>query len=244
MHERDDPLSTNLSPTAGAPASAADRIVTMLQRRVVTGEIEIGTWLRHAKLAEEFGVSRTPVREALRVLAAQGIVTIVPNRGARVEGLSPRDIRELGEVRADLHGLAAELAADRIDDAQLKRLAHVWDEFAAALDDPDRRESPQLGDLWRQCNEEFHAIVVEAAGNRQLAWALEEVHRRFPRNLSFVAYQGSTRRLAENLREHRELAAVIADHDPLKARRLMTAHFLRANEATARWVETRASAAR
>jgi DNA-binding GntR family transcriptional regulator len=118
----------------------------------------------------------------------------------------------------------------------------VWDEFAAVLADPKQRESANLGDLWRQSNEEFHAIVIEAAGNRQLAWALEEVHRRVPRNLSFVAYEGSTRRLTENLRGHNELVEVIAAHDPPNARRLMTAHFLHANAATARWVETRTPA--
>ena len=221
------------------PPSAAERIVTSIQRGVLTGSIAIGTWLRHAALAEEFGVSRTPVREALRVLAAQGVVTIVPNRGARVNGLSSRDIRELGEVRADLQGLAAELAAERITDAQLARLSSSWDHFRAALGDDGPIEDTRLGELWTEANEKFHAVVIEAAGNRQLALTLEDVHRRLPRNLSFVAYEGSSRRLLENLREHDTLVAVIAAHDPIAARQLMTSHFRTANAATARWVENR-----
>ncbi|HWL77650.1 GntR family transcriptional regulator [Microbacterium sp.] len=219
--------------------SPADRIVTTLQRRVVSGEIAIGTWLRHDALAAEFGVSRTPVREALRVLAAQGIVTIAPNRGARVNGLSVRDIREMGEVRAELQGLAAELAAIRINDDQITRLFAAWDEFREALE--HGASSDDLGDLWADANERFHSVVVEAADNRQLALTIAELHRRVPRNLSFGGYAGNTHRLRVNLAEHDEIARAIADHDPVRARELTEEHYRKANESTARWVETRLS---
>lgn len=241
------PMSTTMPPSDGvaermdddSAASTAERIVTSLQRDLVTGAIPIGSWLRHAAIAKEFGVSRTPVREALRVLAAQGVVTIVPNRGARVNGLSSRDIRELGEVRSDLQGLAAGLAAERINDEQLERMQNAWSTFRDALFDPSLPETSDLASMWIDANEEFHSVIVEAADNRQLSLTLADLHRRVPRNLSFVAYQSNTHKLVKNLEEHESIAEAIASHDSHAARRLMTAHFKNANAATARWVDTR-----
>jgi DNA-binding GntR family transcriptional regulator len=102
--------------------SLSERVVAVLQRRILSGEIPIGSWLRHGTIADEFGISRTPVREALRILAAQRIVTINRNKGAQVNGQSTRNISEIGEVRAELEGFAAALAAKRIDDAQIERM--------------------------------------------------------------------------------------------------------------------------
>ena len=225
--------------TTEPPTSSADRIITALQRGLVTGEIPIGTWLRHDALAAEFGVSRTPVREALRVLAAQGVITIVPNRGARVNGLSVRDIREIGEIRAELNGLAAELAASRIDDAQTTRLLHAWDEFREALE--TGAPETTLSALWAEANEDFHATIVNAAANRQLKVALADLHRRVPRNLSFSGYAGNSHRLHNNLAEHEAIARAIADRDPARARTLATEHAKSANSSTVQWMETRST---
>ncbi|PRZ39688.1 GntR family transcriptional regulator [Antricoccus suffuscus] len=219
--------------------SSTDRVLTELQKSIITGAIPIGTWLRHSALAKDYGVSRTPVREALRVLAAQGVVTIVPNRGARVNGPSSRDIRELGEVRSELQGLAAELAAERINDAQLSRMHHAWDAFRCSLDTVERTDRHDLADMWGDANEDFHSVIVEAAGNHQLSLTLMDLHRRMPRNLSFGAYAGNTHLLRKNLAEHDRIGQAIADHDASTARRLMAAHFKHANQATARWVESR-----
>ncbi len=218
--------------------STTDRIVTALQRAVVTGDLSIGAWLRHDALAEEFSVSRTPIREALRVLAAQGFVTIVPNRGAKVKGLSGRDIREMGEVRADLHGLAAELAAERIDDDQLRRLGHAWDKFSEVFQSAPSA-SEDLAELWVFANEEFHGVIVEAADNHHLTLTIADLHRRVPRNLSFNAYAGHSHLLERNVEEHAEIARAISEHDSERARMLTTAHYRRASQSTARWVEAR-----
>lgn len=225
--------------TTGPLMSSADRIITALQRGLVTGEIPIGTWLRHDALAAEFGVSRTPVREALRVLAAQGVITIVPNRGARVNGFSVRDIRETGEVRGELNGLAAELAASRIDDAQTLRLLHVWDAFREALDGGAPEET--LSALWSEANEDFHSTIVDAAENHHLALTLADLHRRVPRNLSFSGYAGNSLRLRRNLAEHEAIACAIAAQDPVEARALATAHAKSANASTVHWIETRSA---
>ena len=233
-----DNMSRLDDPPAKAVVSTTDRIVTEIQRQIVTGQIPIGAWLRHGALAEEFDVSRTPIREALRVLAAQGVVTIVQNRGARVNGLSSRDIRELGEVRGNLQALAAELAAERINDEQLSRLNHAWDKFAKVLRS-SRPDAADVSDIWRAANEEFHGVIVEAANNQHLSLILGDLHRRIPRNLSFGGYAGHTHLLRRNLEEHLAIAKAITDHDPVEARAQMLAHCRAATQNTARWVDSR-----
>ncbi len=218
--------------------SLSDRLVDELQRRIFSGDLPVGSWLRHAALAEEFGVSRTPVREALRVLGAQGVVTIVQNRGARVNGHSGRDIRELGAVRAELEGLAAELAASRIDDDQLERLQSAWREYEAAIGsaggDPAQASTRTL---WAEANETFHSVILEASGNRQLGLSIADISRRLPRNSAYAAYAGNSRLLRMNNEEHKAIAEAIAKGDARRARTAMTRHIRSAADAMARWVE-------
>src|SRR5262249_51891998 len=110
-------------------AALVDRLAATIQARVLSGEFATGSRLRQESLATEFGVSRTPVREALRKLQAAGIVQLEPRRGARVRGPSAREVREAYEVRAELEGLAAGLAADRIRDEELRRLREAQEMF-------------------------------------------------------------------------------------------------------------------
>ena len=219
----------------------SDQLIDQLQRRILNGQIAVGSWLRHASIAEEFGVSRTPVREALRVLHARGIVTIVPNRGARVNGLSGRDIRELGEVRGELEGLAAELAAVRIDDRQLAQLHAAIEAFQAAIEEyhaePDRSRTPEANTRWSEANEMFHGAIVQASGNRQLVLSIEDVSRRLPRNSNYPAYAGNSRLLRQNLAEHQAIADAVVGQDPRAARRAMVRHIRSATELLARTVE-------
>src|SRR5262245_64442056 len=108
-------------PRTKGPA-LVDELAAAIHARVLSGELPSGTRLRQEALAEEFGVSRTPVREALRKLQAGGLVELQPHRGAVVRGLSSREIRDAYEVRATLEALAARLAAERVSREQLKRL--------------------------------------------------------------------------------------------------------------------------
>lgn len=222
----------------------SERLVDELQRRIFTGEVPVGSWLRHGALAEEFGISRTPVREALRVLHAQGLVTIVQNRGAQVNGHSGRDIRELGEVRAQLEGLAAELAAERINDQQQQRMLTALHDFEAAVEeyrgDLSKAQTPDADLRWRETNETFHSAILDASGNHQLAISMADVSRRLPRNSSYPVYAGNSRLLAQNLREHEAVAKAILDRDGRRARQAMAKHVLSATESMARWTEDNA----
>lgn len=226
---------------AGGGPNKSNEIVEVLQRRILTGDIPVGSWLRHEALAEEFGTSRTPVREALHILNAQGIVTIVRNRGARVNGHSSRDIRELGEVSSELEGFAAELAAERIDDTQLEQMHKAWRGFREAIqefvDRPSKDRNMDIAAHWVAANHEFHDVIVEASGNRHLLETITDIRRRLPQNSLYAAYAGNSRLLRKNLDEHDAIADAIARHDGPTARRLMTAHIRAAVEDTARWAE-------
>ncbi|WP_405064463.1 GntR family transcriptional regulator [Kribbella sp. NBC_01505] len=215
----------------GGDLAKSDEILLALQRGILLGDRPVGSWLRHAALAEEFGTSRTPVREALRVLHAQGIVSIVKNRGARVNGHSSHDIRELGEVRSVLEGFAAGLAAQRITDDQVKRMEAAWRDFDLdpGTDDRARR--------WAESNNAFHSVIVEASGNRQLSLSIQDIHGRLPANSAYAAYAGSTQLLRRNLAEHAAVANAVVNGDPDAARDLMTSHILSSVDATIRWAE-------
>jgi DNA-binding GntR family transcriptional regulator len=213
--------------------ATVDELAATLQARVLSGEIPSGTRLRQEALAEEFGVSRTPVREALRKLQATGLVEVRPHRGALVRVPTARAIREAYEVRAELEGLAAELAATRIRDDQLVRLHEAVSLFRRLIEEGTREV-----DEWSRANDLFHQTIQEAAGNKRLVEMLTHLHRTFPRDLTGVVLSGSRGLLRENLAQHEEILRAIEGHDPEEARRLMTEHVRRAGELVVHRFET------
>jgi DNA-binding GntR family transcriptional regulator len=220
-----------------------DRLAATLQSRILSGEITTGTRLRQETLAGEFGVSRTPVREALRQLQASGVVAVEPNRGAVVRGPSVRDIREAYAVRAELEGLAAELAAPHIDDAQLVQLRDAEALFRHSIEEviEDRRRGVDrhwtTESEWERANNIFHGVVQEAAGNRQLLRSIAFLHQRFPRHLTWSALSRSSHLLAENIEQHGRILAAIEARDATRARAAMTEHVRAAGELLARRLE-------
>lgn len=222
-----------------------DHLAATLQSRVLSGQIPSGSRLRQETLATEFGVSRTPVREALRKLQATGIVELEPHRGALVRGPTAREIREAYEVRAELEGLAAELAARHIDDAQLRRLRDAERLFRHSIEsllaqrrsDPESEPSWEDDTGWVRANDLFHQAVQDAAGNRRLLATIADLHRTFPRSLTWSALSESSRLLQENVEQHHGILEAIERHDAAAARRLMSGHVRRAGELVARRFE-------
>jgi DNA-binding GntR family transcriptional regulator len=227
-----------------------DELAASIQARVLNGEIPTGTRLRQETLAAEFGVSRTPVREALRKLQASGLVEVQPNRGALVRGPTAREVREAYEVRAELEGLAAELAATRIRDGELRRLRRAQALFrhsvATLLDwrsTRDGREAPaDAHDEWIAGNDLFHSAIQHAAGNARLRATLADLHRSFPRDLTWISLEENARLLEENVAQHEAILAAIQSHDPATARRRMVEHVRRAGELVTRRFEERLAA--
>jgi DNA-binding GntR family transcriptional regulator len=214
-----------------------DQIAATLQARMLRGELPAGKRLRQESLAAEFGVSRTPVREALRKLEASSLVQLEPNRGAVVRGPTAREIKEAYVVRAELEGLAAELAAQRIREDELERLREslalfhrsIGDLIERRRTDGVTRESADI-DNWTRANDGFHQGIQNAAGIERLKAILFDLHLSFPRNLTGVVLSQSTRLLQENVRQHAAILEAIEAHDGTRARRRMIDHVRRSGE--------------
>jgi DNA-binding GntR family transcriptional regulator len=212
-------------------SALVDRLAATLQARMVSGELVSGTRLRQEALAEEFGVSRTPIREALRKLQASGLVELQPNRGALVRGPSSREIRDAYEVRAELEGLAAELAAERIQQAQVDGLHEAQSEFRETLARMMRVRSDGAGvvpdeeiERWRHANDRFHQLIQDAAANDVLVATLVHLHRSFPRDLTRIVLGESATLLAENVHEHEGILDAIEHRNAAAARKKMIKH--------------------
>lgn len=228
--------------------STVERLAGAIQARVLRGDVPVGTRLRQEALAEEFGVSRTPVREALRQLQATGLVELLPNRGAVVRGPSAREIREAYEVRAELEGLAARLAAERISDRDVVRLREAQALFRKSVTTliarRARRPAPWKDEsVWVRANDLFHQAILDAAGNGRLNDTIADLHRSFPRDLTWTALSQSSRLLEENVHQHDAILEAIERRDPEEARRRMVEHVRSAGELVSLHFEQRAESA-
>ena len=209
-----------------------DKLAATLQARMLSGELVSGTRLRQAALAEEFGVSRTPIREALRKLQANGLIELRPHRGALVRAPSPREIRDAYEVRAELEGLAAELAAQRIHQEQLDLLHRSQAQFREALAHTIELRSSAVAEFdpaeeterWGRANDGFHQTIQAAAANDVLVAMLLHLHRSYPRDLTRTVLGESATLLAENVGEHEAILDAIERRDAAEARALMLKH--------------------
>ena len=229
------------------PARSAQALVDDLAQRITArilgGDIPSGSWLRQETLAAEFGVSRTPIREALRKLQASGTVSLVPHRGAFVRGPTARGIREAYLVRAELEGFAAELAAEWISDPQIARLREAVGLSHQAVERhrAGGGDDEVAGALWAQANDAFHETVHEAAANTRLVQSIHDVHRSFPRDLTWTALAEDARLLDENIAQHGAILDALAARDGLAARRAMTEHVRRSGEILGRRFEQHAA---
>jgi DNA-binding GntR family transcriptional regulator len=201
-----------------------DEIASTLQARVLRGEIPSGARLGQESLAAEFGVSRTPVREALRKLQATGLLVVTPNKGAVVRAPTVRELREGYVVRAELEGLAAALAAELIRRSELERLHEAVELFRTCRDTDAELE------LWSRANSDFHETVHEASANERLRTMLADLHKSFPRQLTELVLGEKPRRIADNVDQHARILAAIEAHDATVARERMIEHVRNAGD--------------
>jgi DNA-binding GntR family transcriptional regulator len=224
-------------PMPTPPRSTVDDLSERISSGILSGRFPVGSWLRQGVLADMFGVSRQPVREALRHIQAAGLVEIHPHRGALVRGPSPRDIREAYHVRAELEGLAAGVATVRITDEELTRLAVAEQLFRRVAEDAIRSSiGDTLGDEhgWAYANDLFHEAILVAADNRVLTDAITDLHRKVPRNLTWSALR-TRQQLEQNVHEHEEIRAAIQVRDGPQARSAMIKHVRRSGDLIADW---------
>lgn len=184
-----------------------------LRQRILSGEFQPGARLVEGKLSEDMAVSRIPVREALRALAAEGLVTIEPRRGARVSVLSEELAYDMVEVRAALEGLNAKLAAKRRDHTTIEQLKYILEQGNQAVEAND----------WNRCrvlNAQFHEMLATIANNG----VLTDIMRSLRDRTALVFAPSNMHRVRENWSDHAQiLSAVIAGNSEL-ANLLATQH--------------------
>jgi DNA-binding GntR family transcriptional regulator len=212
------------SNSLGAPA-LYEQVAERLRERIFAHELAPGAWVDEQSIASEFGISRTPLREALKVLAAEGLVQLKPRRGCYVAALSEQDLDEIFPVMALLEGRCAREATDKATDADLKRLEtiHADLERHAANGDADR---------FFEANQRFHDALQDLAGNRWLKQLIEET-RQFIK-LTRRDSLNPAGRLKQSLAEHRAILAAIRKRDADEAGRLMHDHLLSGRAALAK----------
>lgn len=229
-------------PLSGTDPGLVDDLAERIHTRVLTGEYAVGTWLRQEALATEFGVSRTPVREALRKLQAARVVDVLPHRGALVRAPTAQDIREAYLIRGELEGLAAEMAVARIDDERLRRLREAEEAFRKAVPQllklaADKGVDAIADGPWDAANLQFHRAIVDAAGIQRLGPMVADLRKTFPRNLSWSALAEEPSLLEDNLTQHARIRAAIERRDAVAARRWTTDHCRRTGELVGDWFE-------
>lgn len=180
---------------AAKPETVADRIAALLREAIAAGTLAAGTALRQDELAARFGFSRMPIRDALRLLEAEGIVSIHPTRGAFVAPMDATEIAEIYAVRALLEREALRLSLPRVSDAQLDRASAILDRLDA---------EPDVG-RWGALNRDFHLALYEPCGNARLLELIEAQHRASDRYVRVLLASLDYRNRSQH--EHRKLLA-------------------------------------
>lgn len=186
-----------------------------LKRQILIGEIAPGTRMMEVELADDMGVSRTPVREAIRKLEKEGLVTIEPRRGAYASDISIKDIVDVLEVRQDLEGMAAAMAAQKATDEQKEQLSKVTEQYRDAVESGNVEEMIKF-------DEAFHKIIVGCSDNKtlvQLVSQVQELALRFR-----YIYYDDFARFGSQPMEHKEITDAIISGDADKARKAAGEH--------------------
>ena len=205
-----------------APRALYQEVAERLRQQIFGRELEPGSWIDELKLCQEMGISRTPLREALKVLAVEGLVTMKVRRGAYVTEMSERDVREAYQLLALLESDAAARVAANASAAELSELQALHEQLEAQV---------AQRDAFFAANERFHLRLLEIEANRWRQQIVTDLRRVMKLNRHHSLFKQG--RLAESLAEHRAVMAAIAARRGDEAMRLMRAHFENGLEAAA-----------
>lgn len=195
--------------------SLRGRVFQTIREKILAGEYKHGEELKEMALASELGVSRTPVREALRQMELEGLVKIIPNKGASVIGITAKDMEDIYSMRSLLEGLCANLAAQRINEEQINKLEEI-----AYLTDFHVKKG-NLEKLYELDNQ-FHEVMYEASGSRMIKHVLSDFHH-YVERVRKASLQSPGRSELFN-EEHKAILEAIREKDGIKAEQLANAH--------------------
>jgi DNA-binding GntR family transcriptional regulator len=198
-------------------------VAERLREQIFSHELAPGSWLDEQSLAIAFGISRTPMREAIKVLASEGLVTTKMNKGAYVTEVDRRDLEQIFTVLSLLEGQAAKETAIKASEAQLTQLDNLHHRLEKAAADRDLEQFFEI-------NVKFHELIQEIAGNKWMNGVIDDLRKvlKLQRRDSL----SRSGRLLSSLVEHREILQAILKRDPLAAEQAMRKHLARGLEAT------------
>ncbi len=205
-----------------APRALYQDVAERLRQQIFERQLEPGCWIDELKLCAELGISRTPLREALKVLAVEGLVTMKVRRGAYVTEMSRDDVAQVYHVLALLESDAAGDVAAHADEQQRAELALLHERL---------EKQARHRDAFFASNEQFHLKLLEVAGNRWRSQIVSDLRKVMKLNRHHSLFKQG--RLADSLAEHRQLMQAIIDRDPVRATQVMKAHFDHSLEAAA-----------
>ena len=204
--------------------SLRGKVFQKLREDILSGVYQDGDELREAAIGEEMGVSRTPVREALRQLELEGLVALVPNRGAYVTGITRKDVCDVYKIRSLLEGLCARWATEHITEKQIEALEEVILLSEFYLKKEGQEQARQVAEL----DGKFHKILYEASNSRILEHVLSDFHKyvKMARTMSV----GEQDRAVRSVEEHREILEAIKQKDAGRAEQLADRHIMKVME--------------
>ncbi|HEX9061325.1 MAG TPA: GntR family transcriptional regulator [Clostridia bacterium] len=200
--------------------SLRGKVFHQLQNEILNGKYNPGDSLVETKLSEELGVSRTPIREAIRQLELEGLVQSIPNKGVFVTGISCQDIEDIYTIRMLIEGLAARWAAEKISDTELSELREAveFEEFYTGRNDTEHL---------LKLDSRFHDIIFKASKSKPLMHTLSTFHHYVQKaRAESLQTPGRARKV---LNEHKAILNAIADKDPKKAEKLTVEHIKNAS---------------
>ena len=202
-----------------------DVVFKTLRQAILKGELEPGERLMEIQLAERLGVSRTPIREAIRKLELEGLVLMIPRKGAEVAKISESNLRDVLEVRRSLEELAIDLACQRITEEELDELNKAEVDFKAAIENGDAMQIAQT-------DESFHEIIYNSTKNQKLVQILNNLREQMYRYR--MEYMKDKRMYKLLIDEHDAIRKAIKKKDKEKAGMIMKTHIINQQEAIER----------
>lgn len=189
-----------------------EKILESIREAILKGQLKPGEKVAEPELAERFGISRTPIREAFRQLESEGYLTVIPRKGAVVAELSEQDIEEFYAIKSVLEGFAARMAALKMSDKEIEKLESINEKL---------EQLAQQGDVktFFRVHNEFHELFIRASGNSKLADLIDQLVMKFNRSrMASLALPG---RMEISVNEHRKIIQAFKDRDSDKADNLV-----------------------
>ena len=206
------------------PRALYEEVAEALRQRIFARELKPGDWIDELKIAEEYGISRTPLREALKVLAAEGLVTMKVRRGAYVTEVSDKDLADVFHLLALLESDAVSVVAQKATDEQLKELQSLQDDL-----EKSGKKGVKDRDNFFAINERFHQLILSIADNRFRDQMVADLRKVMKLNRAQSLLKDG--RIEHSLEEHRTIMTALAKRDAKAANKAMQAHLLAGLEA-------------